>query len=457
MHTNSRQMKTYLKYFIVVLFSVGLLTACTERDETFTVSKGNADFSNYVAFGNSLTAGYADNALYYDAQTVSFPNLLSEQLEQVGGGDFTQPLVDPSSVGIGSDGNARLILGIVDGSLSPVPSAAEGDMSIFTTSVASEGPFNNMGVPGATVTTAVYPGYGNPANGQGNFNPFFTRMTTDPANASMLSDAVAQQPSFFTSFIGNNDVLGYATTGGASTPITPMEGGPGVGFSASYDAVINAFLSTGAKGAIANIPDVTSTPFFTTVPYNGLELQDQGQVDALNAAYEPLINMGLVAPFELGPNGFIIEDDNIPQVGMRQIQEGELILLSVPQDQLAAGLGSQTPIPDQYVLTASELQEIKTATENFNQKIKAVAQANDLAFVDVNSFLSKLDEQGIVINGRAITTEFVTGGAFSLDGIHLTPVGNVLLANEFIKAINKTYDAEIPQVDPTVYGGVVFP
>src|SRR5690625_266752 len=251
MHTNSKQMKTYLKYFIVVLFSVGVFTACTERDETFTVSKGNADFSNYVAFGNSLTAGYADNALYYDAQVVSFPNLMAEQLEEVGGGDFSQPLVDPGSVGIGSDGNARLILGVVDGELSPVPAAPQGDMSIFTTSVAGEGPFNNMGVPGATVTTAVFPGYGNPANGEGNFNPFFTRMTTDPANASMLSDAVAQQPSFFTVFIGNNDVLGYATTGGASTPITPMEGGPGVGFSASYDAVIEGFLATGAKGAIA--------------------------------------------------------------------------------------------------------------------------------------------------------------------------------------------------------------
>jgi len=236
-----------------------------------------------------------------------------------------------------------------------------------------------------------------------------------------------------------------------------MEGGPGVGFSASYDAVIEGFLATGAKGAIANIPDVTSTPFFTTVPYNGLVLEDQGQVDALNDAYAPLIDMGLVAPFELGPNGFIIEDENIPQVGMRQIQEGELILLSVPQDQLAAGLGSQTPIPDQYVLTADELSEIKTATENFNQKIKSVAQANDLAFVDVNSFLSKLDEQGLIINGREITTEFVTGGAFSLDGVHLTPIGNVLLANQFIKAINSTYDAKIPQVDPTVYGGVVFP
>src|SRR5699024_2724099 len=189
-----------------------------------------------VALGNSLTSGYADNALYREGQEVAFPYLLAEQLENVGGGEFTQPYVEKGSVGVGSDGNARLVLGEANGELAPVPEADEGDLSIFQDIV--EGPFNNMGVPGATVLSTVFPGYGNPANGEGNYNPFFTRMTTDPANASMLSDAVAQQPSFFTVFIGNNDVLGYATTGGASTPITPMEGGPGVGFSASYDAVI---------------------------------------------------------------------------------------------------------------------------------------------------------------------------------------------------------------------------
>src|SRR5699024_4885541 len=130
-------------------FSVGLITSCSHTDETFDVSKGSADFSNYVSFGNSLTAGYADNALYYDGQIVSFPNLLAAQMQQAGGGEFVQPLVNPNSVGIGSSGNARLILQEVNGNLMPVPAADQGDFSIFTTSVAGDGPFNNMGVPGA--------------------------------------------------------------------------------------------------------------------------------------------------------------------------------------------------------------------------------------------------------------------------------------------------------------------
>ena len=484
-------MKTSLKYFIAILFSLVLATACTTRDETFTPTKGNADFSNYVAFGNSLTAGYADNALYYDGQIVSFPNLLAEQMEEVGGGDFVQPLVDPSSVGIGSDGNARLILNAENGELSPVPAAEQGDLSIFTTSVAAEGPFNNMGVPGATSQTAVFPGYGNPANGDGNYNPFFTRMTTDPADASMLSDAVAQNPSFFTVFIGNNDVLGYATAGGANATITPVSE-----FSAAYDMIIDAFMANDAKGAVANIPDVTTTPFFTYIPWNALELEEEeanqlnGGIElmlmSLGLSKEELAEMGIILPeFEEGANPLFVYDENPENLlGVREMQEGELVLLTAQSrlmeiqqtfanaEELLQEIGDalaqmdfeavktgmrKLALKDENALTYDEVEEIQEATENFNQKIKSVAQQNDLAHVDVNAFLTKVKNEGFMLNGREITPEFVTGGAFSLDGIHLTPVGNVLLANEFIEAINKTYEAQLPKVDPTNYGGVEFP
>lgn len=432
------------------------LTAC-KKDAQFSVSKGEADFSKYVAIGNSLTAGYADNALYYEAQVVSYPALMAKQFAQVGGGEFKQPLVPENSVGIGSAGNARLALAVVNGALTPRPVAASGDLSIFTSSVAAQGPFNNMGVPGAKVTTAVYPGYGNPANGAGNFNPFFTRMTTAPASASMLTDAVTQQPTFFSVFLGSNDVLGYAISGGAGDVITPMEGPAGIGFAASYEALIGALTANGAKGAVANIADVTTAPYFTTIAHNSLVLTSQVLVDALNSAYAPLIQAGLCETFKLGANGFIIEDEDSP-VGMRQIRSGELVLLSTPQDSLkSAGWGSAKPLANQYVLTAKELNNIRQATNAFNQKIKEIAAAKNLAFVDVASFLAKAKEHGIEANGRKITTTFVTGGAFSLDGIHLTPIGSALLANEFIKSINKTYNAAIPQVDVTRYGGVKFP
>jgi hypothetical protein len=449
-----------MKRYKNILYTVALcgsIVACKPTIDEPAVSKGSLDVTKYVAVGNSITAGYADNALYYDGQQVSYANLLAGQFTRIGAGEFKQPLIDPTSVGIGASGGSKLILSMHTDcagttSLSPVPAAAIGDFTIFGSNIyAAKGPFNNMGVPGAKSITTIYPGYGNMANGLGNYNPFFARMASDPQSASMLTDAMAQNPTFFTLFIGSNDVLLYALAGATSDAITPSAGGVGTGFDASMDVIVNTLILNGAKGAIANIPDITSLPYFTTVPYNGLVLTSQAQVNGLNAAYAPL---GIT--FQLGQNAFIIEDGAAPG-GKRQITSSEYVLLSVPQDSLKCKQwGSAKEIPNQYVLTSTEISAVRTAITNYNTKIKSLAMAHGLAFVDVNKFLS-MAETGITYNGINLNTTFVSGGAFSLDGVHLTPIGNALLANEFIKAINATYGSTIPLVDATKYSGVKFP
>ena len=42
------------------------------------VTNGDADFSKYIALGNSLTSGYRDGALYIDAQNESYPNIIAQ-------------------------------------------------------------------------------------------------------------------------------------------------------------------------------------------------------------------------------------------------------------------------------------------------------------------------------------------------------------------------------------------
>jgi len=451
-------MQTISYQSIAAALVLGLLTSsCKPKLDAPEPGKGDLDVSRYVAIGNSITAGFADAALYYDGQMVSYPNLIAEQFRQVGGGDFVQPLVPQASAGIGSSGNARSVLGYktdckgVSG-LSPVPFATSGDFSIFTNNIAAQGPYNNMGIPGAKAITTVYPGYGNPANGLGNYNPFFTRILapSEFASASILSKAAAQNPTFFSVFIGNNDVLAYALAGGASDAVTPSAGSPGVGFDASYDLIINTMTANGAKGVVGNIPDVTSIPFATTIPYNGLTL-DATQATQLSAAYAAL---GI--SFHEGANPFMILDSSAPG-GRRQIKATEYVLLTTPQDSLkCAGWGSSKPLANQYVLTETEIANIQNAVAAYNAKIKSVAAAKGLAYVDVNAFMAKA-KAGIVYNGITTSATFVSGGAFSLDGVHLTPRANALLTNEFIKAINSQYGSTIPQVDATKYKGVVFP
>ena len=70
----------------------------------------------------------------------------------------------------------------------------------------------------------------------------------------------AATPTFFTNWLGNNDVLGYATAGGAASSLTPT-----ADFTTKNGKIVDALTASGAKGLVVTIPDVTNIPFFTTV------------------------------------------------------------------------------------------------------------------------------------------------------------------------------------------------
>ena len=96
-------MKNTIK-FMIGLLAIGLVSCEPEFENAVTdegfYDAGDADFSNYVSLGNSLTAGYADGALYRSGQEDSYPNIMAEQFGFVGGGDFTQPLTSDNLGGL---------------------------------------------------------------------------------------------------------------------------------------------------------------------------------------------------------------------------------------------------------------------------------------------------------------------------------------------------------------------
>lgn len=445
-----------LKYTFI-LCSAFVFWGCKPKLEANTPERGVVDATRYVAVGGSISAGFADGALYYEGQENSFSAILAHQFELIGGGEFHQPWMPMNSVGVGFTGKSRTKLGYRTDclgvtSLGPVAvDATGGDVAALQTNVYSATkPFHNLSVPGAKSTTLLLTGYGNSANGAGNYNPFFARMAANPATSSVVNDAVVSNPTFFSIQIGEQDILEYALTGATSGLMTPANGPAGVGFDGTLDATISALKANGAKGVIGNVPDVTKFPFFNTIPYNGLTL-DATNANTLNNVYN---QMGI--SFQVGSNGFIIEDASA-QFGIRQIQPGELILLSVPLDSIKCNkLGSLFPIPDKYVLTADEIQEIQSRISDYNAIIEANAASNGLALADVHTFLKSV-KTGVVFNGIGLNANFVSGGTFSLDGLHLNPIGNALMANVYIKAINQTFGSTIPQVDATKYRGVKFP
>jgi hypothetical protein len=458
------QMK-YFKYIGLLSISM-VLWQCEPAIDEFVPSAGNADYTTYVAIGDSYSAGYTDGALGKRGQEVSFPNIIAQQLKLVGmEGDFKQPLT-PEGKSVGTtviDANGNLngyyYLSIATGSLAPMPSI--GNTELLTNPanwINSQAPFNNVAVPGARSYHLIAPQFGNPTLGVGNFNPFYSRFASNPGVSTVMGDAALLQPTFFTLMIGGNDVLGYALAGGETDAVTDINT-----FNYSVNLVIAKMKETADFGAIANVLDINSLPYFSTIPYNAMVLTAD-QAAAMNAGYANY-NTGAAAmgypkmKFVAGPNAFIIVDDAMAALGsLRQIKPNEKILLPALSkiQNTEIGWGSKVPIPNAYTLDTAEVKIIKDQTVLYNESILSFAITNSLAFVDVSGLMTELKD-GVMIDGNKYSTTFVSGGVFSLDGIHATGRGSAMIANRFINAINTKYNAAIPLVNINAYETVTFP
>ena len=498
-----------MKKLLALLAFSGLFIVSCSDDDTVTdpgggtpeppieYTSGSADLSNYVALGNSVTAGLSDGALFIDGQEASFPNMLATSFAEAGGGDFTIPFMADNLGGLTIGGTViadnRLFLDFSTGS--PLPTEVEGTPTTDVLNTLS-GPFNNMGVPLAKSYHLSFPGYGNVAGvADGLANPFFARFASGPT-ASVIGDALAQNPSFFTLWIGNNDVLGYATSGGTGVDqtgnIDPRTYGsndisaPQV-VGGAISGVLGALAQTGAKGVIANIPDVTKIPYFTTVPHNPVPLDattagllnGENGFGRYNAGLQQLQAAGLISAEEVARrtilftpgegNAVVIVDEDLTDLSAfglenwRQATADDLLVLTSqtvigtladPNNPLSI-IGVVVPLEDRWVLTPEEQLAVATATEAYNAIIESLAQQFDLAFVDIDAFYNLVESEGIPLSdGSVVTDAYAVGGGFSLDGIHPTPRGSALIANEFIKAIEAKYGALLPKVDPLDFTGL---
>ncbi len=500
------------KYFALLPLVGLLLVGCDDDDpttddmqmDTVPVTSGSADFSTYVALGNSLTAGFSDNALFRMGQEASFPNMLASNFALAGGGNFEIPFMADDLGGATLDGDPflgnRFILSFATGDPTPVMLEGMGATEISQT---LSGSFNNMGVPGAKSYHLLAPGYGNVAGvAAGLANPYFARFASSP-EATILGDAAAQNPTFFSLWVGNNDVLGYVVAGGAGVdrtgdPNFAMYGGSDISdpnvVAGAIDAILQQMEALGAQGVIANLPDVTSIPFLTTVPYNPVPL-DPATADLLNAAYaayngglaqltqviNPLTNEPFISveeatrrtiSFEAGAtNAVVLIDEDLTDltavnpalINMRQSTPEDLLVLpsrtfigtlANPADPTSIN-GVAVPLSDEWVLTPEEQVAANTALNAFNQLIEGLAQQYDLAFVDANALLTELRDSGFrLADGSVVTAAFGTGGGFSLDGVHPSPRGYAIIANAFINAINTKYESTLPLVDPLDFTGL---
>jgi len=372
--------------------------------------KKRADLSRLVVIGDSLSAGFQNGSLLDRQQVHGYAAVLAAQA----GVDLPLPLI--AEPGIPN------VLTLVDPGPPPVilrePGISPGRVDPTVQPM-------NLAVPGAKLQDALT------TRPDFLFDDLTDLVLGLPGllggiSRSQIEWAEALAPTTVLVWLGNNDILDPALFGATALGITPLED-----FKKAYAEVIDRLAATGATLVIANLPDVTVVPFLTS---------------AEEVAAQIGLPLEVIGPIlGIGP-GDLLTPDAFPLIAA--------ILAN-------SSLG---PLPDNVVLDANEIAAIRAATDEFNAFIAAEAEAKEAALVDIHGLLERAQAEGIVVGGQRLTTAFL-GGLFSLDGVHPTNTGYALVANEFIKALNRRFAAGISPVtvrqvqrdDPLVLPGVGRP
>lgn len=391
--------------------------------------RGSADFTRFVAIGDSYGAGVVSASLNEHHQPWSWPAVVARQAgldlcpanAAATANCFAQPLVTYPGIG------PELVLASL--TIGPVSQSGSGAPVMLNFAR----PYNNLAVPGATVgavltLTGAEPPTPNEPTAV-SFSRFILR-----GLGTQVQQALAQNPTFIGVWIGGNDYLG-AALGGTPALLTPT-----ADFKTRYETLLNT-LTAGAPNAgivVGNLPDnippvLTLVPPYLINPATGQPVLDP----AGNRIY-------YIADLGGGNFGQLTATSLVTLDARTQIATGFGIpeaFKAIPPFNQLPNVGK--PLPDRFVVTAAEMAAIQARVGEYNAIITAAAAAKNIPVVDINGFFDRV-YAGMPLGPIAVGPQFIAGGFFSYDGFHATDLGYLLFANEYIKTINNAYDTEIP-------------
>ncbi|MDX1527291.1 MAG: hypothetical protein R3337_01615, partial [Gammaproteobacteria bacterium] len=346
-------------FLILAAAQIGRLQA-DERDDDVR----GADLSRLVIVGDSISAGHQNSCLLNTQQPNSYASLLARQARV----DLPLPLM-------GAPG------------LPPCLELASLDPLIIERSSVYPG-FRidptvqafNLSVPGMRIVDAQ--GTAFPSDFREQFFGFpFSLIHQQvllghPDGLSQIDIAERLMPTTVVLWLGSNDVL-WALIGANPAFITPESY-----FQYAFHQVLSRLVGTGATVVVGNVPSINSIPFATPaeevlVPLSestGISVQILGHL------------------LGIGPGDFV----TLP--GLPLIEE----ILQTP--------GSD-PLPPEVVLTAEEAAQIQAAVDAYNAFISSEVESLRVdgfavALVDTDAMLKFVDENGLRLGHRKLTTDF---------------------------------------------------
>ncbi len=400
---------------VAAVAALVLLASC-ERTHRDVLGPGflpaNAIFQSYVAIGNSITAGYQSGGINDSTQKQSYARLIAGSM----GTQYHYPSLNMPGC---SPPIANTQTGALVGGAPPGFCALRAGASVTDI-------LNNVGVPGARVL--------DPTSSSTVASNALTQFIL--GGKTQVQRALDAHPTFVSIWIGNNDVLVAGLTG----QLVPTAFSPGIvstqaQFQASFDLMIKQLLDSmpGLKGVLIGVVQVSGVPSMSLA---SLVASTPAVLAAINAATGKSVT---ILPTCTGSTALI----DLPQM-IPQIKSGALPPV-ITCDPNTPGLPA--PIGDLFILDPTEQATLSAAINGYNSYIQQKAAAIGFAYYDPNPTLAAQKATGAIPplpNFGSATATF--GTLFSLDGVHPSAAGHVLLANGIIAAVNAKYGTTLANV-----------
>ena len=414
----------YTRIFYALCLSAIIcsLVACSESNPVGEYSLGSIDPTVFVAVGDNVLAGYQSGALFEEGQRYSIPNLIAQQLRT----PFVQPLMPWPGTGEAY---------ILEQLRFPFPViASKGITQNYPVNLDHTSAYHNLGLPGAIFYDAVdvSPIDGPSGRAIARGNPFYLMIMRDQQafGPSLLDQAIRLQPTVLLFWMGHNDVLFYAASGGTRGTNTGVDGSPPgtlpterVAFQQMIQGAFAKIKATlpNTKVLIGTLPHVTLMPYFSTAPRKWQNPDN---------------------PAQQLPIYYQNKQNNVAIVS-----EYDYVLLSAVEELAnGRGLDQSDPLPSTFVLDVDEVSICLQAVTDYNTFLRSEAHRNGFTVVDLDEYLEHIHEHGYMAIGESYSTEFISGGLFSLDGIHYSSRGNAIIANRIIEEMNRAFGANIQYV-----------
>jgi hypothetical protein len=389
------------------------------------------DLTRIAWIGDSEGAGFSAHCLTKRVQ-VDSPSAVIARTANVA--DFQQPIVNDPGLG------GCMVLTSLAPSFTYQPSTGT------PANLALPRPYNNLSIPGCAIGDMVRATTASQTSG--NCALFIDLVLRNAAlhAGSQVDQAIALNPTFvFLENVGN-DYLGAVLSGTVIDGVTVTPLAP---FTADYNTALSKLKAKQPNGIVFGVADVTSIPFTTTLPPY---LTSGGKLVLVNGAPIPL----------LGPKGCPtgVAACPIPATTLVTLNAAAYLPFGygIPCAVAPTLPKCNNPLPAAAdaagnpgaLIYASDAAFLKQRGADYNTAIKAAAAASGYKYYDVNNFLLRL-KAGYDLGGITINAAFLTGGAFSYDGFHLTPIGYALLADDLIQFMNANFNASLPRVNLTTY------